>query len=81
LLKDYKMIFFYNSLIVWMVCASTFYFSSSIHCCLKLALMFLKNKNSKDELRKKSKESLETKEDKNENLLNETNWEDVSTKL
>ena len=43
--------------------------------------MFLKNKNSKHELRKKSKESLETKEDKNENLLNETNWEDVSTKL
>ena len=43
--------------------------------------MFLKNKKSKDELRKKSKESLETKEDKNENLLNETNWEDVSTKL
>ena len=43
--------------------------------------MFLKNKNSKDELRKKSKEGLETKEDKNENLLNETNWEDVSTKL
>ena len=43
--------------------------------------MFLKNKNSRDELKKKSEESLETKEVKNENLLNETNWEDVSTKL
>jgi len=43
--------------------------------------MFLKNKNSRDELKKKSEKSLETKEVKNENLLNETNWEDVSTKL
>ena len=43
--------------------------------------MFLKNKNSRDELKRKSEESLETKEVKNENLLYETNWEDVSTKL
>ena len=43
--------------------------------------MFLKNKNSREELKKKSEESLETKEVKNENLLYETNWEDVSTKL
>ena len=34
------MIFFYNSIIVCMVCASTFYFSSSIKCCVNLGIFF-----------------------------------------
>jgi len=70
-----------------MVCASTLYLSTSLHYWIKLILIYLRKPKPKDELKNEEmqmeteQKAAEKKLVKNENLLAQENWEDLSTKL
>jgi len=70
-----------------MVCASTLYLSTSLHYWIKLIMIYLRKPKPKDEL-KNEEMQIETEQKpaenrvvKNELLLAQGNWEDLSTKL
>jgi len=76
------MLFLYNSLVVCMVCASTFYFSSSISSCVRIVTIFLRNRSAKAKVEREAENlSGKTTDEQNEVLFGQENWEDVSTKL